>query len=174
MDYILISLFGILLCIIVKLKNKEPDYTDFNKKISKLDEDKLELVRSNQQAKDQIKQLESTYSLKFREFRILIEKLEQDLYNEEQSRKTTLSQKKSSEVRLGQIAEKLAPFLEDFPYNPEDATFLGQPIDYIIFDDTSIVFVEIKTGKSKLSAKQRHIRDLVKNKYVEWKEIRIK
>jgi len=174
MDYILISLFGILLCIIVKLKNKEPDYTDFNKKISKLEDDKLELVRSNQQVKDQIKHLESTSALKLKEFRILIEKLEQDLYNEEQSRKTTLSQKKSSEVRLGQIAEKLAPFLEDFPYSPEDATFLGQPIDYIIFDDASIVFVEIKTGKSKLSAKQRHIRDLVKNKYVEWKEIRIK
>ena len=174
MDYILISLFGILLCIIVKLKNKEPDYTDFNKKISKLEDDKLELVRSNQQVKDQIKHLESTSALKLKEFRILIEKLEQDLYNEEQSRKTTLSQKKSSEVRLGQIAEKLAPFLEDFPYSPEDATFLGQPIDYIIFDDDSIVFLEIKTGKSQLSAKQRHIRDLVKNKYVEWKEIRIK
>jgi len=174
MDYILISLFGILLCIIVKHKNKEPDYTEFNKKISKLEDDKLELVRNNQQAKDQIKHLESTYSLKLKEFRILVEKLEQDLYNEEQSRKTTLSQKKSSEVRLGQIAEKLAPFLEDFPYSPEDATFLGQPIDYIVFDDDSIVFLEIKTGKSKLSAKQRHIRDLVKNKYVEWKEIRIK
>ena len=131
------------------------------------------LLRQLKEAKDKIEEISSSYSSEIKEKKLLIEKLEKDLYNETQSRKTTLSQKKSSEVRLGHIAEKLAPFLEDFPYNPEDAIFLGQPIDYIVFDDSSIVFVEIKTGKSKLSAKQRHIRDLVKNKYIEWKEIRI-
>jgi predicted Holliday junction resolvase-like endonuclease len=173
MDYILFSLLGILLCIIVKLLNNKPDYTEFHKKINVLEEEKLLLVRDNQQAKDKIEEILSDYSSEIKEKKFLIEKLEKDLYNETQSRKTTLSQKKSSEVRLGHIAEKLAPFLEDFPYKPEDATFLGQPIDYIVFDDSSIVFVEIKTGKSKLSSKQRHIRDLIKNKYVEWKEIRI-
>jgi len=173
MDYILISLLGILVCIIVKLLNSKPDYTEFNKKISSLEEERLILVRDNQKAEDKIEEISSHYSLQIEEKQILIEKLEKDLYNEEQSRKTTLSQKKSSEVRLGHIAEKLAPFLEDFPYNPEDAIFLGQPIDYVVFDDSSVVFVEIKTGKSKLSTKQRHIRDLIKNKYVEWKEIRI-
>ncbi len=173
MDYILISLLGILVCIIVKLLNSKPDYTEFNKKISSLEQERLLLVRDNQKAEDKIEEISSYYSLQIEEKQVLIEKLEKDLYNEEQSRKTTLSQKKSSEVRLGHIAEKLAPFLEDFPYNPEDAIFLGQPIDYVVFDDSSVVFVEIKTGKSKLSAKQRHIRDLIKNKYVEWKEIRI-
>tara|TARA_X000001036_G_scaffold437672_1_gene483551 strand:- start:1689 stop:2213 length:525 start_codon:yes stop_codon:yes gene_type:complete len=173
MEYILFSLLGVALCIIVKLLNSKPDYTEFNKKISSLEEEKLLLVRDNQKAEDKIEEISSHYSLQIEEKQVLIEKLEKDLYNEEQSRKTTLSQKKSSEVRLGHIAEKLAPFLEDFPYNPEDAIFLGQPIDYVVFDDSSVVFVEIKTGKSKLSTKQRHIRDLIKNKYVEWKEIRI-
>ena len=37
-----------------------------------------------------------------------------------------------------------------------------------------ITFIEVKTGKSQLSSKQRHIRDLIKNKQVAWKEIRIK
>jgi len=173
MDYILFSLLGILLCIIVKLLNSKPDVSQFNQKITTLEEEKVSLIRDNQKAKDKIEEIQSNYSSDIKAKEILIENLEKNLYNEEQSRKTTLSQKKSSEVRLGHIAEKLAPFLEDFPYSPEDATFLGQPIDYIVFDDSSIVFVEIKTGKSKLSAKQRHIRDLIKNKFVEWKEIRI-
>jgi len=173
MDYILFSLLGILLCIIVKLLNSKSDVSQFNQKIITLEEEKVSLIRDNQKAKDKIEEIQSNYSSDIKAKEILIENLEKNLYNEEQTRKTTLSQKKSSEVRLGHIAEKLAPFLEDFPYSPEDATFLGQPIDYIVFDDSSVVFVEIKTGKSKLSAKQRHIRDLIKNKFVEWKEIRI-
>lgn len=173
MDYILISLLGILVCIILKLIYYKPDYSEFTNKISSLEEDKVSLIKESQKRKDKIEEIQSNYSSQIKEKQNLIEKLEKDLYNEEQSRKTLLSQKKSSEIRLGQVAEKLAPFLEEFPYSPEDAIFLGQPIDYIVFDDSSIVFLEIKTGKSQLSAKQRHIRDLIKNKYVEWKEVRI-
>jgi len=103
-----------------------------------------------------------------------IAEIEKKLEDESEARKKIVSQKKSSEVRLGHIAEKLAPFLDDFPYEPENATFLGQPIDYIVFEDDEIVFIEIKSGNSKLSQKQRNIRDLVKNKCVSWKEIRIK
>ena len=84
-----------------------------------------------------------------------------------------LSQKKSSEVRLGQISEQLAPFLNQFPYNPKQCQFLGMPIDYIHFGDDKITLIEIKSGKARLSKKQRHIRDLVKDGKVEWDEIRI-
>ena len=85
-----------------------------------------------------------------------------------------LSQKKSSEVRLGHIAEKLAPFLDQFDFEPENCIFLGQPLDYISFDEDMITFIEIKSGNSQLNARQRQIRDLVKAKHVSWKEIRIK
>jgi predicted Holliday junction resolvase-like endonuclease len=88
--------------------------------------------------------------------------------------KKILSQKKSSEVITGQIAETLAPFLSDFKYNPQNAIFLGQPIDYLVFEKNEIVFVEIKSGNSTLSKKQRNIRDLIKNNKISWKEIRIK
>tara|TARA_R110000822_G_scaffold110654_2_gene240882 strand:+ start:1658 stop:2023 length:366 start_codon:yes stop_codon:yes gene_type:complete len=87
--------------------------------------------------------------------------------------KKLLSQKKSSEVRLGQISENLAPFLKDFKYDPKKAHFMGMPIDYIIFEEDKIVFLEIKSGEARLSAKQRKIRDLIKNKKVEWDEMRI-
>jgi len=60
---------------------------------------------------------------------------------------------------------------------------MGQPIDYIVFDwdedsdknrtDGRIVMLDVKSGKSQLTKKQRRIRDLVKAGKVEWREIRL-
>ena len=99
---------------------------------------------------------------------------EEKLKQETEQRKKVLSQKKSGEVRLGHIAETLAPFLDQFDFDPENCCFMGKPIDYISFGDDEITFIEVKSGNAQLSAKQRHIRDLIKNKQVVWKEIRIK
>ena len=85
-----------------------------------------------------------------------------------------LSQKKKSEVRLGQIAEHLVPLLDPFPYDPKKAQFLGSPIDFVVFEDDFISFVEVKTGRSQLTKKQRNIKKLVENKQVEWITIRLK
>jgi len=100
--------------------------------------------------------------------------LEKRLSEEIESRKKILNQKKSSEVRLGHIAETLAPFLDQFDFEPEQCCFLGKPIDYVSFGDDEITFIEVKSGKSQLSSKQKNIRDQIKNNNVTWKEIRIK
>lgn len=100
--------------------------------------------------------------------------IENKLLEETANRKKVTSQKKSSEVRLGGIAETLAPFLDQFDFDPENCTFLGKPIDYISFADDEITFIEVKSGNSQLNKKQRHIRDQVKAKLVNWKEVRIK
>ena len=84
--------------------------------------------------------------------------LEKKLEEETENRKKVVSQKKSSEVRLGSIAETLAPFLDQFEFDPENCTFLGKPIDYISFGDDKITFIEVKSGKSQLNSKQRYIR----------------
>ncbi len=86
---------------------------------------------------------------------------------------TLLYQKKSSEVRLGQISENLAPFLKSFKYNPKKAHFLGNPIDYIVFEDDKIVFLEIKSGESKLSDGQKNIKKLIIEGKVEFDQMRI-
>jgi len=84
---------------------------------------------------------------------------------------------KSHSIISGKISEHLIPFFPNFPYNPKDARFIGSPIDLIIFDGMdegnlkNIVFMEIKTGSSTLSSRERHIRDAVLNLNVEWKEI---
>jgi predicted Holliday junction resolvase-like endonuclease len=85
-----------------------------------------------------------------------------------------LSSKKQSEIVTGLVAEKLVPFLKDFNHDPQNIQFLGQPIDYISFEKDKIVIIEVKSGNAKLTAKQRNVRDLIKEGKVEWEVYRIK
>ena len=91
----------------------------------------------------------------------------------EEEYKKLFNQKKSSEVRLGQISESLAPFLTNFKYDPKRAHFLGMPIDYVIFQDDKVVFLEVKSGQAQLNPTQKSIKDLIQKKQVEWDEMRI-
>jgi predicted Holliday junction resolvase-like endonuclease len=68
----------------------------------------------------------------------------------------------SSEVKLGQKAEHLLPFLESFPYKDDEIKGLFQPVDLIVFRQDEVVFVEVKTGAAQLSEKERRIRDNIK------------
>lgn len=92
---------------------------------------------------------------------------------------TLLHQKKSSEVRVGQIAETLAPITDGFPVDirkPGTSTvFIGQPVDYIHFDpEEGITFIEVKSGGAKLSVNQKKIRALVDEGRVSWADFRLK
>lgn len=99
--------------------------------------------------------------------------LEDLFHREEEKNRTILSQKKSSEIRTGHIAETLAPFLMD-EHDPKRLRWLGQPVDYIAFDPDGITFIEVKSGKSHLSHNQKRIKQLVLERKVYWKEFRIK
>jgi len=78
----------------------------------------------------------------------------------------------------GQVHEQLLPYLPDFPFNPKDVRFMGAPVDLIVFDGLSagklerIVFVEVKTGGSQLTPRERQVRDMVQARGVSWEEIR--
>lgn len=84
----------------------------------------------------------------------------------------------SQAVRRGQIYEQFVPYLPDFQFNPKDAQFLGRPVDFVVFDGLDegdlrrIVFVEVKTGVSKLTTRERLVRDAIRDGRVEWTEIR--
>lgn len=85
---------------------------------------------------------------------------------------------RSMAVTVGKVHEQLVPFLPGFGYNPKDARFLGTPVDFIVFDGLndgevrSIAFVEVKTGRSDLSTRERRVRDAVRAGRVEWVEHR--
>ena len=85
--------------------------------------------------------------------------------------------KRSRAVLGGQFSEQLAPYLPDFPYNPNECRFIGKPIDLLVFrgmDEGRIdelVLVEIKSGKAKnLSKIERLLRDAVEAGRVSWKQ----
>jgi len=103
----------------------------------------------------------------------IIEGLRTTLEYEQEQYAKLIGQKKSSEVRTGMIAEQMAPFLKDYPSNPRTARFIGDPIDFVHFDEDKVTFVEVKSGKSQLSKKQRMIRDLIKDGKVEFVLYRI-
>ena len=85
----------------------------------------------------------------------------------------THHQKKSSEVRLGKIGENLAPFTEGWPWDSNNFRFIGSPIDGIQFTDEEIIFVEIKTGKARLSKYQTLCKKLVSEGKVSFASFRI-
>ena len=86
---------------------------------------------------------------------------------------------RSLAVTAGKVYEQLLPYLPDFPFNPKDVRFLGSPVDFVVFDGlsdgqvTRVVFVEVKTGGAELSARERWVRDVVRERRVEWHELRL-
>ncbi len=85
---------------------------------------------------------------------------------------------RSQAITTGKIVEHLVPYLPNFNYNPKDARFIGSPVDFVVFDgmsddeddQLSIVFVEVKTGMSMLTRRERMVRDAIKAGRVKWVE----
>ncbi len=82
--------------------------------------------------------------------------------------------KRSRAVIQGQMAEQMAPFFPNFPCNPNDVKFIGKPIDFIGFSEDEIVFIEMKTGNSQLSEKEKKIKKLIEDKKVRYVEYKVK
>ena len=86
---------------------------------------------------------------------------------------------RSRAVLSGQFSEQLAPYLPDFPYKPSEARFIGKPIDFIVFkgaDEKAIdevVFVEVKSGKSRINTHERALKSAIEKGNVKWEEYRI-
>jgi len=89
------------------------------------------------------------------------------------------SNKKQRATIKGQITETIAPWSMTVVNSVSELNFLGNPIDFIGFKgldgdgDIDIKFIEVKSGKSKLNTNQRRIRDAVKEKRIDWVEVRI-
>ncbi len=86
---------------------------------------------------------------------------------------------RSRAVLKGQISEQLAPYLPNFSYNSSECKFIGKPIDFIAFrgmDSGSVdevVFVEVKSGNSKLSSIEREVKRAVEDGRVSFEEYRV-
>lgn len=85
----------------------------------------------------------------------------------------------------GRISEQMAPLLPEFPYSPADARFIGNPIDFVVFDgytkakdeqgdEISVVLVEVKKGKGKLTREESLIKKAVEEGRLSWRTIVLK
>ena len=95
------------------------------------------------------------------------------------------SSEQSRAVLKGKLAEQMAPLLPGFAYWPADARFLGDPVDYIVFNgysmtkdeggdgDVEIVILDIKQGKSMLTGGQRQIAKAVEAGRVRFEVVRV-
>lgn len=92
----------------------------------------------------------------------------------------------SRAVLKGKMAEQLAPIMPKFQYLPSDAKFLGDPVDYVVFDgytdfrdgdglaeDIEVVLIDIKSGGARLSKGQQAIARAIQEGRVRFETIRI-
>jgi predicted Holliday junction resolvase-like endonuclease len=83
----------------------------------------------------------------------------------------------------GQISEELFPMVSRRFGDVADFRFVGDPIDYVVFQGLSeqsdanikinIKFVEVKTGSARLNLSEKLVKDAVENKRVSWEEVRL-
>lgn len=146
------------------LKSKLEDYTakhdltvkDYEARISKL-------------IGDIERRIEETAKIKF------------DAWKVTESKKIRADAIKGSVSTInGKVLENVSPYLPDFKWNPRDCRFLGSPIDFIVFDglsdykdEVTVIFVEVKSGKSNLTKREREIKKAIIDKRVVWELYRI-
>ncbi|MFV5264106.1 Holliday junction resolvase-like protein [Acinetobacter courvalinii] len=92
----------------------------------------------------------------------------------------------SRAVLKGKMAEQFAPILPEFQYLPSDAKFLGDPVDYVVFDgytdfrdgdgtaeDIEVILLDIKSGGARLSKGQHAIAQAVREGRIRFETLRI-
>lgn len=98
----------------------------------------------------------------------------------------TRSNNTQRHVIKGQISEKFVPFMSGFEYSAADCRFMGEPIDYVVFhrlhdcadgkaglDEVCVVFLEVKTGQSKLNKRQQVLKEAIARGRVKFETLRI-
>lgn len=88
--------------------------------------------------------------------------------------------RKSQDILKGKVTEQIVPYFPNFPYDPRDVRFIGSPVDLIVFSGLrekntvdEIVFVEIKTGKARLSDVEKKVEEAVKNGRISYRVINV-
>ncbi len=73
--------------------------------------------------------------------------------------------------RIGKLtSQQYHMFMKQYPYNPDNFRYLGDPIDGIQFEKDKILFVWFKTRKTIRTPEQDHIKNLLENGNVSWFE----
>ncbi|MCD6226397.1 MAG: hypothetical protein J7J93_01200 [Candidatus Aenigmarchaeota archaeon] len=104
--------------------------------------------------------------------------IKNNLKSEKESHKKGLNSQ--NPIIKGKAYEKVATLLSGFKYKPSNCRFLGNPIDYIIFNnledekkDVEIILMDVKTGRAGLNKNQKRIEKACKEKRIKFEIFRI-
>jgi len=97
-------------------------------------------------------------------------------------RKNAIKQSKS--VIRGQVTEQMVPIFGEFPYNVQDCKFLGQPVDYIVFENMSkiregedlpltIILSDVKFNTASKTKIQKAIKEAILKGNIKFEEWRV-
>jgi predicted Holliday junction resolvase-like endonuclease len=102
----------------------------------------------------------------------------------EKARKESVDQ--SRNTLKGKMAEQMAPLLPGFNFLPADSRFLGDPVDYVVFngytnlrdangnpENVEVVILDIKQNTAGLSPSQRAIAKAIEDGRVRFDIVRI-
>lgn len=83
-------------------------------------------------------------------------------------RMTARAERTAQAINLGKIIEKIVPSFSSFSYSAGDCRALFEPIDYLIFSGLAsrgrvdaLFFVDVKSGKARLTGMQKAIKGKV-------------
>ena len=138
-------------------------------------ENKAQLEKINGENQTKLEKISKEWQVKYIQD---IEELKK-LFKDSEKIIRTKSVSSSRRSLVGKFIERFIPFLKKLPYEPSDMHFLGQPVDYIVFQGLHedkidrVIFVEVKTGQSKLTKREKSLKETIEKKRVGWKEINI-
>jgi predicted Holliday junction resolvase-like endonuclease len=141
--------------------------------------------KANQMFEQQREQLRETFQheakTEFEKYKAEYELIVQDRIKQERDD----ALERSRATLKGRIAEQMTPLLPEFiaKYEPSDARFIGNPIDYVIFKNMTknsngvdepieIVFLEVKTGSSNLTPRENKIKKAIEAQQVSFETLR--
>jgi len=153
----------------------------YNKRLQKLLEKEYMFEEKEENFLMKQEQLINKVALKEEEMRTKIAEIKTEYLEKkkELSRKAIAT---SKGVKLGYFLENWIPHFKLLfkKYNPCDYVYLGKPIDFIVFDGMeandikNLTFLEVKSGSSGFSKRERQICECVKKGKVKFETIRVK
>jgi len=73
--------------------------------------------------------------------------------------------------RIGKLTtQEYHTFMKQYPYNPDNFRYVGDPIDGIQFEEDKILVVCFKSRNTILTKEQNHIKSILENGNVSWFE----
>ena len=114
--------------------------------------------------------------------RDLLDKLreQREQFNESLNEAREDAKKRSRAVSKGLMLESICPYLPDFKHHPRDARFLGDPIDFVVFQGlfptkkvNELTVIEVKSGNSRMNETEESIKKAIDKGKVSFELIRI-